>query len=92
VTGNEPHLTGEYPCSVCGGAGDYDDVHDCWMCGGSGVHPEDAPRCPKCGGDTEWFGDMPAEAREAVRDATEYVANYDEYNVVVCHDCGEVSR
>lgn len=96
VTGNEPHLTGDYPCAACGGVGgdfDEDGGHACWMCAGSGHHPEDCPACPECGdAGTDWFGDLTPEDRDIWQDATEFVPNYDEYNVVVCHACGKVSR
>jgi len=44
VTGNEPHLTGEYPCSECDGAGgdfDEDGGHACPRCKGRGIEPEE---------------------------------------------------
>ena len=45
VTGNEPQITGIWPCRVCGGAG-YDDEnengkHTCGWCKGQGDDPED---------------------------------------------------
>lgn len=44
VTGNEPHLTGEWPCFDCDGAGydeDEDGKHGCERCNGSGIEPEE---------------------------------------------------
>lgn len=49
VSGNEPEITGEWPCRVCDGAGHDDDMHSCLWCGGSGIEPEDPPYCPNCG-------------------------------------------
>ena len=45
VTGNEPQITGEWPCRICGGAG-YDDEnedgkHTCTWCKGTGIEPEE---------------------------------------------------
>lgn len=45
VTGNEPEITGEYPCTSCGGAGGWmeDTGPDiCPLCKGIGIFPEDA--------------------------------------------------
>lgn len=45
VTGNEPQITGEYPCDLCGGCGydeDEDGKHSCPLCLGTGIYPEDA--------------------------------------------------
>ncbi len=39
VTGNEPELTGEWPCDECGGRGydeDEDGKHSCPVCQGKG--------------------------------------------------------
>lgn len=44
VTGNEPQITGEWPCDVCGGMGydeDEDGKHACNTCNGTGILPED---------------------------------------------------
>lgn len=45
VTGNEPFLTGIYPCIACGGEGaerNEDGGYDaCDHCGGSGTEPEE---------------------------------------------------
>jgi len=44
VTGNEPELTGEWPCVDCDGQGcdeDEDGKHSCPRCHGSGIEPED---------------------------------------------------
>lgn len=44
VTGNEPQITGEWPCDVCGGYGydeDEDGKHACPACRGTGIIPED---------------------------------------------------
>src|SRR5262245_28535367 len=48
VSGNEPHLTGEWPCLECHGAGSEVDsdgehlyVNACPRCGGSGIEPEE---------------------------------------------------
>jgi hypothetical protein len=45
VTGNEPQITGEWPCQVCGGWGfddeNEDGKHTCMWCLGSGIQPED---------------------------------------------------
>lgn len=44
VTGNEPQITGEWPCDVCGGCGydeDEDGKHSCFACQGTGIVPED---------------------------------------------------
>jgi DnaJ-class molecular chaperone len=44
VTGNEPQITGEWPCDMCGGMG-YDEDEDgkqpCETCNGTGIIPED---------------------------------------------------
>ncbi len=43
VSPNDPHLTGEWPCEACGGAGydeDEDGKHACPHCNGSGIEPE----------------------------------------------------
>lgn len=53
VTGNEPQITGEWPCRVCQGAG-YDDEnedgkHACSYCRGTGIDPEEPPYCLNCG-------------------------------------------
>jgi DnaJ-class molecular chaperone len=45
VTGNEPQITGEWPCAFCDGAGGWmeDEGPDaCPLCKGTGIHPEDA--------------------------------------------------
>ena len=51
VTGNEPQLTGDWPCPACEGFGsDTGDEHrSCWYCGGTGVMPKTPPKCPSCG-------------------------------------------
>jgi hypothetical protein len=45
VTGNEPQITGEWPCDLCYGLG-YELTEDgkeaCELCGGSGIIPDDA--------------------------------------------------
>lgn len=51
VSGNEPQITGEWPCRDCGGAGydeDEDGKHSCPWCSGSGIEPEDMPYCYNC--------------------------------------------
>jgi len=53
VTGNEPEITGEWPCSECDGVGhdeDEDGKHSCPWCRGSGIEPEEWPYCrnPNC--------------------------------------------
>ena len=43
VTGNEPQITGEWPCEECEGAGydeDEDGKHACSHCEGSGLEPD----------------------------------------------------
>jgi hypothetical protein len=45
VTGNEPQITGEWPCEDCLGAGYFEDgdgPDSCLSCDGSGIIPEDA--------------------------------------------------
>lgn len=45
VTGNEPQITGEWPCDECGGRGydeDEDGKYACPLCKGTGIYPEDA--------------------------------------------------
>jgi hypothetical protein len=42
VSGNEPQITGEWPCGYCGGASKYDPNEYCPLCKGSGIHPEEA--------------------------------------------------
>lgn len=45
VTGNEPQITGEWPCSYCGGEGgwmDCDGGEVCPLCKGTGIYPEEA--------------------------------------------------
>lgn len=44
VTGNEPQITGEWPCRVCGGEGgfrDEDGAVSCFWCKGHGIEPEE---------------------------------------------------
>lgn len=44
VSGNEPHITGEWPCVACGGYGydeDEDGKHACPHCRGRGIEPEE---------------------------------------------------
>lgn len=95
VSGNEPHMTGDYPCSSCGGTGgdrDEDGFNACFMCGGSCIHPEEAPACPECGSlATEWYADLDA-THQADVDAEHTVASYDDRNVFYCADCHEVTR
>ncbi len=49
VRGNEPQITGEWPCVECNGAGgenDQENVPQHWICprcDGTGIEPEDAP-------------------------------------------------
>lgn len=48
---NDPHLTGEWPCVDCDGAGydeDEDGKHSCRWCRGTGVEPEEPPFCRTC--------------------------------------------
>ncbi len=76
VTGNEPELTGIWPCSRCNGEVEWNDEgrpgSSCWFCGGTGVDPEDPPPCPECGSeDTDFDGQL--------------------YALVVCAACGETS-
>ena len=42
VTGNEPQITGEWPCDHCDGAGGWVDDGTCPLCKGTGIYPEDA--------------------------------------------------
>ena len=45
VTGNEPQITGEWPCDYCDSRGydeDEDGKHSCELCGGTGIIPEDS--------------------------------------------------
>jgi hypothetical protein len=44
VTGNEPEITGEWPCRACGGEGGYKDEEEavaCYWCKGHGIEPEE---------------------------------------------------
>lgn len=44
VSGNEPEITGEWPCVACygeGGDADEDGVHSCAHCRGTGIEPEE---------------------------------------------------
>jgi len=45
VTGNEPQISGEWPCEVCGGDlsffEDEDGKHPCPHCHGTGLEPEE---------------------------------------------------
>lgn len=45
VTGNEPQITGEWPCTICDGRGfevDEDGKYSCNFCNGTGIFPEEA--------------------------------------------------
>lgn len=58
VTGNEPQITGEWPCSECDGAGgDPVEGEVCRLCRGSGIFPEEA--WPKA--------DLEKEIKEALK-------------------------
>jgi len=52
VTGNEPQITGEWPCYYCDGSGledeDEDGKHSCTWCAGSGIEPDEWPYCRNC--------------------------------------------
>lgn len=88
VTGNEPELTGNWPCVVCGGEGGNLEDGNCWMCGGCGIHPEEAPKCPECGSpDTDFFADLTSEVRQEHRE----IPDSEAYNFIQCNMCGEVS-
>lgn len=92
VTGNEPQITGEYPCYTCGGSGGERD-DPCWMCGCTGIHPEEAPECPSCGSDnTAFFGELEDSELDAFLVEHSRPASYDEWNVLVCRGCGEVQK
>ncbi len=74
VSGNEPEITGEWPCPSCEGAGGERDEDgagvSCWFCSGSGIAPEEAPPCPDCGEkDTVFVADCeliwPTKSRSA---------------------------
>lgn len=92
VSGNEPQITGDWPCIACGGSGGSKEDGNCWMCNGTGIHPEEAPRCPECNSpDTDWFADCDGALQALVTAQVRQVGRHDEYNVVVCHMCGEVS-
>lgn len=44
VTGNEPQITGEWPCRACGGEGGFRDEEtpsSCYWCKGTGIEPEE---------------------------------------------------
>ena len=43
VTGNEPQISGEWPCIECGGFPEYDEdgYVPCPRCKGSGIEPEE---------------------------------------------------
>lgn len=55
VSGNEPEITGDWPCTNCDGDGTEDGQSNCWYCGGSGKAPDDVPDCPSCGSHRTWF-------------------------------------
>lgn len=42
VTGNEPQITGEWPCGYCGGTGGNKEDGSCELCKGKGIHPEES--------------------------------------------------
>jgi hypothetical protein len=62
VTGNEPEITGEWPCPKCQGeGGDRAERVVCWFCRGLGIAPEEEPDCPECGSaETEFNADLDA--------------------------------
>ncbi len=90
VTGNEPELTGEWPCGFCGGEG-------CWACK-NGIHPEEAPACPECDSpETRFFSELEGDAQRLAltledRKYGSHVSPHDHGAVIVCFECGEVSK
>lgn len=67
VSGNEPHITGEWPCDECMGEGgfpDEDDGYACEYCEGKGIITGDEKYfhmtyvCPGCDTDVKYNTDM----------------------------------
>lgn len=62
VTGNEPQISGEWPCDECGGLGydeDEDGKHACFLCEGKGYldGSERHGYCVGCGEITDRLDD-----------------------------------
>lgn len=78
VTGNEPQITGEWPCRVCGGAGGWKDEEGgvaCYWCKGTGIEPEEVE--PEQIWQLATY-DSVREAKEyVVRMATEWLDRHD---------------
>jgi DnaJ-class molecular chaperone len=66
VTGNEPQITGEWPCDECDGMGyfeDEDGKDSCKFCEGTGIYPENGTYAP----------DLEALIRNKLREVTDEV-------------------
>jgi hypothetical protein len=93
VTGNEPQITGEWPCRVCGGYG-YDDEnedgkHTCGWCKGDGLEPED----PTVAQIEALYDFAPHDAREFVaRCAFEWFDRHDPDTRKHIRECIEAVR
>jgi len=78
VSGNEPEITGIWPCRLCGGAGydeDEDGKHTCKYCKGDGIEPEEPPYCLNC--DNEYWTNLYENKHTSI---------------IVCNLCGEINN
>lgn len=84
VTGLEPQISGDYPCSRCGGDG-------CDLCRYTGLWQEDPPPCPQCGDSRTLYLSALSPWRRDVLSKHHNVSRCDLDCTVVCLNCKEVS-